>query len=187
MMWELFLIAGYAFLGGGIKYIDQAFDEDVFNKNLAYLLAVACGGLMGYLVAVDNISATIFLSLIVSLGIMHKIDNAAFYIGAVLVILIPMALTQSIMHLLWTALALLVLASLADEGINEIADRRQIVDGPLVKIAYYRPIMKIMIVALAVVGIIPWIYAVAFLAFDVAYTAIDIYSFRKMKRRHVTK
>ncbi|MFH1424387.1 MAG: hypothetical protein ABIG20_01765 [archaeon] len=177
MMWELFLIGSYAFLGGGIKYIDQVFDEEIFNKYCAYTLAVMCGGLMGYLVAIDNISATIFLSLILSLGIMRKIDNMAFYIGAIMVVLVPMAITHTIMSIIWTALGLLILASIADEGINEIIDRRQMVDGLFVKIAYYRPIMKLIVIALVIGGWFPLLYAIAFFAFDISYSMIEQYSF----------
>ena len=41
------LVSAYAFLGGAIKYIDQAYDEGIGSISLAKILAIASGLIMG--------------------------------------------------------------------------------------------------------------------------------------------
>ena len=76
------LIVFYAFLGGSIKYIDQAYDEKAFSIRSAKVLAVLAGVVMGYLMAQDSpFSTAFFAAMLISLVIARKIDNFAFAIG----------------------------------------------------------------------------------------------------------
>ena len=63
----LIIILGYAFLGGALKYIDQAYDEKVFSKKTANIVAVFCIMVMGYLMVTDAPSMMIFLGMIIAL------------------------------------------------------------------------------------------------------------------------
>jgi energy-converting hydrogenase Eha subunit C len=179
VIWGVVLVASFAFLGGGVKYIDQAFDEGIFNKKAAYALAVACGVVMGSLTAIDSLSATITLSLIISLAVTKKIDNIAFLLGALLVVSIPAITTQSILKINLLGLAVLTISSIGDEALNFVSDRCS--TGALAKFLHFRPVMKVAMLALVLYGMFPLVYFVAFIAFDISYPVVEYLSFRKAR------
>jgi hypothetical protein len=181
--WALALIAGYAFIGFGIKYIDQVFDEHVFSRKLAMLLAVLTGLVMGYFIAVDHYSAVIFVAIVLSVAIFRKVDNIAFYIGVLLVLVVPIALAVYRNHFEfnWLALGILTLSGFADELGNDLADAEKM-RGLGRKFFLYRFTMKLGMLVLTAYGFFPPIYFVAFLAFDTAYGAVDWYSMKVIKR-----
>ena len=59
-----FLLVLYPILGAGIKYIDDAFDEQIFSKRIALVLAPALGLLWAYAMIVDKASAVILLAIL---------------------------------------------------------------------------------------------------------------------------
>jgi hypothetical protein len=76
------LITLYAFLGGAIKFIDQAYDEKAFSVRAAKMVAVLAGVVMGYLMARDSpFSTAFFAAMLISLVLAKKIDNFAFAAG----------------------------------------------------------------------------------------------------------
>jgi hypothetical protein len=68
-----FFLLSYSILGAGIKYIDSAFDEKIFNKKLAMILAPFLGGLWAYTMFINPFSATILLFILLIL-FKKKID-----------------------------------------------------------------------------------------------------------------
>ena len=48
------LIFLYGFLGGSIKFIDQAYDEKLYPIKAARVLAVLSGAVMGFVMAKDS-------------------------------------------------------------------------------------------------------------------------------------
>ena len=182
--WQnLLFCLGYAFLGGGIKYIDQVFDEKMFSKPAAFVLSVLCGLLMGYLIAVDAPSATILISIVLGVAITKKIDNAAFYIGVLLVLGMPLLIRFSqsaFLSLDMFSIFFLTVAGLIDEWGNDEVDRWG-TNGIVKKFFYFRFTMKVMMAVLVFTGVFKPIYLVAFLAFDAAYGLVDWYSNRLLK------
>ena len=76
------LIVLFAFLGGAIKFIDQAYDEKAFSIRAAKVVAVMAGVVMGYLMARDSpFSTAFFAAMLISLVLAKKIDNFAFATG----------------------------------------------------------------------------------------------------------
>ena len=65
-------------LGGSSKYIDEAYDESIFNKKIALLLAAISMFLLVSLVYIDYISGIIFIAVAVGLLGSGKIDNLIF-------------------------------------------------------------------------------------------------------------
>ena len=111
------LIVFYAFLGGSIKYIDQAYDEKAFSIRSAKVLAVLAGVVMGYLMAQDSpFSTAFFAAMLISLVIARKIDNFAFAIGTVLAVVSFLALypTSHVTFLL-APIAVFLVAGFVDE------------------------------------------------------------------------
>ncbi|MBU1197986.1 hypothetical protein KJ765_05775 [Candidatus Micrarchaeota archaeon] len=183
---NLIFVLAYAFLGGGIKYIDQVFDEKIFNRKAAFILSILAGLIMGYLIAMDPPSATIFIAIVLGVAITKKIDNIAFYLGVLLVLAAPLffRLSQTgTIALDMFSIFFLTVAALIDEWGNDEVDRWNRVNGVVKKFFYYRFTMKIMMAALVLTGTFEMIYLIAFLAFDGAYGFVDWYSQRMIRNR----
>jgi len=170
----LIILAGYALLGAGIKYIDEAYDEHVFSKKIANVVAVLCIFIMGYLMLTDAPSMMIFLGMIIALILAKKIDNPAFYMGSAGVIPIPLIFNTSLNIELLPFLALM-LTGIMDEKGNDMADAKKI-KGVIRKFFKYRCAMKVGVLGLCVSGIFGFIYFIAFLMFDLMYYAVRVYS-----------
>jgi hypothetical protein len=185
---DLSILVIYFLLGAGIKYIDQAYDIRVFNKKTATIIAVPTGLLMAAIVIVDPPSATIFIAMALGLLVTKKIDNIAFQIGIVLVVLLPIFFVN-LMDVFWLPFSVLFLACLADEYGNDWSDKHYL--KKLAKkhhktlkrteltalIMRYRSVMKITIIGLVVTKQLAFIYLPAFLLFDLGYTLVERISF----------
>jgi len=170
------VVGSYALIGGGLKYIDQVYDVGVFNKQIAVILSVFVGILMGSLIALDSASAIILLGIIISAGIARKIDNSAFYTVALLSILIPMLLyfvpviPDHEFQINLLPLILIVFSGLLDEFLDEIGHRKKI------EIFKMRPFMKMMALLFCIFDIFSYLYLLAFITFDLAYICVGWYS-----------
>ena len=177
----LIIILTYAFIGGGLKYIDQVYDIHVFDDSIAWILSVLCGLLMGTLIALDSPSAIILLGIIISVGITRKIDNPPFYTVALLSIIIPIFLnfTSIISDYEFSInlipITFIITSGILDEFLDDMGDRKKI------KALTFRPFMKIMVLLLCIFNIFSYIYFLAFLAFDLAYIYVTWYSHRAVK------
>ncbi|MBN2251383.1 MAG: hypothetical protein JW724_04845 [Candidatus Altiarchaeota archaeon] len=188
---QLFIASSYLFLGGGIKYIDQAYDLGVFSKTKAKIVAVLCGILMGYLIVTDSPSMGIFLAMVLALAITRKIDNMAFYIGTGLVILLPVFFNGFI-NILWLPFGVLTVSGVLDELGNDWADKRinrRLVEFTLgngngrmtykfmEKFFFHRFSMKVAVMLLVFFSFMDLTYLLAFILFDLMYTLVEVYSF----------
>lgn len=193
---NLILIAGYALIGGLIKYIDQAFDLEIFNKKIATLLAIPTAILMGLFMALNDSSATIFFAVVLGVALTRKIDNIAFQTGLFFLILAPIIFSEYV-KIQWLPFALLLSAGVADEYTSDWADlkikKRTFDEAMNIKtptnarqkilemLFEHRVIMKIMVFLLVITGVFKPVYIIAFLAFDFSYKAIEIYSIQLKK------
>jgi len=82
-----FFFLAYFLLGGGIKYIDAAFDDKVFKKRNAIIIAPFLGILWSYTMLINEISASILLAVLIAVLIKGKIDNMAHLIGLITIII----------------------------------------------------------------------------------------------------
>ncbi len=186
--YDLLIISSYALLGAGIKYIDQAYDLKTFSKKKANIAAILCGLMMSYLVITDPPSTAIFLAMITALLLTKKIDNAAFYLGMAIVIALFL-LYANLAEMNVLPFAVLTLSGIIDEAGNDWTDKRinrrdfgiYANNDPLhymfIELFFeYRLAMKCAVLALAAAAVIPWAYFFAFMAFDLSYLSIDLYS-----------
>lgn len=176
---SILLVASYAFIGGGLKYIDQVYDANIFDKRLAWFLAIACGLLMGILIGSDIPSAIILLGIILSVGITGKIDNPAFGLVALLSLSIPLILGHPVsvmgepaIYINLYLLAITIGMGAFDELLDWIGDKKNI------KILTTRPLMKIFVFILSFFNIFSYLYLLAMLSFDSAYILVEHYSHR---------
>jgi hypothetical protein len=127
---NFYILWGYMVLGGSSKYIDEVYDESIFNKKIALFLAVISMFLLVSLVFLDYISGIIFLGVAVGLVAAGKIDNLIFrlltvslFICAVWRLLnFPVGInfsSQSTGLFIFLALAF---SSFADECLNDFSD-----------------------------------------------------------------
>ncbi len=178
-VWAALLLAAYAFIGAAVKYVDQAYDEGVFQKRTALALAILAGLAMGTLIAADAYSAIIFVAVVLAVAVSRKIDNIAFLIGTLTVLVAPLLYLTwvSKVTIAWFPLFALSLAGLFDEWGNDLYDAHRI-RGLVGKFFAYRFTMKCALVFLVFGGFFPFVYLVAFLAFDTAYSGVEWYSLR---------
>lgn len=184
---SLVIIGSYMFLGGGIKYIDQAYDLRVFSKRRANIIAILCGIIMAYLIITDPSSIEIFLALIIALAITRKIDNIAFYIGTGIALLLPI-IFGSVINIQWIPFGILIFSGILDELGNDWADNRKNkrlaknlknedkIEDFAEKFFLNRFSMKIAIGLLVILSFFDVLYLYAFVLFDLTYLLMDVYS-----------
>jgi hypothetical protein len=174
-----FLLLSYPILGAGIKYIDDAFDEKLFNRRFALALAPLLAILWAYTMLIDQVSATILLAILCGVLLKGKIDNYAHLTGlAIILVIILLAGVK----LLFLPLVFLAAAALLDEIGNDIIDEKK---GHINKekrshrfIMYFfdqRWAMKLAILFTVVMGVVPLYFFLAIVLFDAAYLVVRWY------------
>ncbi len=181
-----FFLLSYSILGAGIKYIDSAFDEKIFNKKLAMILAPFLGGLWAYTMFINPFSATILLSILLGVILKGKIDNIAHMSGVA--VIIPVILLLGI-ELLIIPLIFLAAAAVLDELGNDYIDEhpKNFSKNKITTFIDYffdqRWLLKTSILFLAVLGHIPYYFFIAMIFFDYSYLAVRYISEVKQGKR----
>jgi len=167
----------YAFLGGSIKFIDQAYDEQAFSVRTANIVAVMAGLIMGYLMANDSpFSTAFFAAMLISLVMARKIDNRAFMLGTVLAVAGFLAFYphSEVLWMPWP-IAAFVAAGFVDEVADGMVDRYGI-DGCLRMFLNYRPFSDIALFAMILAGTFQWVYLLPYFSFTFSYLLVERYS-----------
>ncbi len=166
----LLLISSYAFLGGTIKYIDQAYDEGIGSLKAAKPLAVVSGILMGVVMVIDGgFSTAFFLAMLISLVITKKIDNQSFMIGT-MTGLATFLVGGSVwgMDIMPLPLVVFIIAGIVDELADALAHDRNLGRAAGLFL-HYRPFSDIALVALIVAAPFEWTYLAPYFAFTLSY------------------
>jgi hypothetical protein len=176
---QIATILAFAVIGAGLKYIDDAFDEDKFSKKIAVLIApiivmVACT------VAIkDTASRTILFSILLSVLIGGKVDNLIFKVSSIaflLLLSLPSFYLYGTMDFFWIALIIITITGVIDEKGNDYVDENK--TNKLTHFFFeHRFSMKIGMLTVCVFQFLGWLYLFAFLAFDGAYESIRIYGY----------
>ncbi len=168
---QIAIILAFAIIGAGLKYIDDAFDEDTFSKKKAIVIAPIIVLIWICLSLFDSVSATILFSILFAVLLTGKIDNLIFKVSTIALISI-LFLTQ-MLNLLWIPLVILILMGVADEKGNDYVDNHATLK--LVEFFFsYRFCMKMGLLSLCILTLLPWLYLLAFLAHDGAYESVRI-------------
>ncbi|MFH1228814.1 MAG: hypothetical protein V1678_00120 [Candidatus Aenigmatarchaeota archaeon] len=174
MLNDLFLLFSYLVIGSGLKYIDQAYDKRLFSRHKANMVGILVGILGGYLIISDSISTMILVSIIIGNAILKKIDNAGFYISVISLIIFT-ALFGSFIGMEWNVFGFFIIFALLDQYGDDWREKRKI-SKMLNFFLHYGFIWKIGALAAAVLNWIPWIYFLAILVLDAAYSYVEVYS-----------
>ncbi|WP_457556383.1 hypothetical protein [Candidatus Pyrohabitans sp.] len=162
-------LAAYALIGGGLKYIDDAFDEGLHSRKIASLMAPVLVATWISLSVLDPYSATILTAVLLGVLFSGKIDNMIFTASSVAIILTVVLLSRD--NILLFPLAVLTLFGIIDEKGNDYVDRHR-TSGFLRFFFAHRCALKLALLALCLASIIPITYFFAFLCFDLAYDAV---------------
>jgi hypothetical protein len=175
---EIMMIAIlYAFLGGAIKFIDQAYDEKAFSIRAANIVAVMSGLIMGYLMAKDSpFSTAFYAAMLISLVMARKIDNRAFALGTILAVaaLVAFYPSSEVQWMVWPIVGFLV-AGFVDEVADGWVDRYNL-EGGLQMFLNYRPFSDIALFAMMLAGMFPWVYLLPYFGFTFSYLLVERYS-----------
>lgn len=135
---------------------------------------------------VDKYASTVLLAILLGVFFKGKIDNRAHLFGAIVIILFILFFRIDVMYI---PLIALFISGILDEVGNDFVDKRNYPSNvfykPLKYFFEYRFMMKVMVIAIAVIGIFPYYIAVAFLLFDGSYHIVDHYG--KAKSAHISK
>ncbi len=172
-----FLLASFAFLGAGLKYIDCVYDEGVFDKRVAAILGLICGLLGGYVMATDATSSSIGIAVIVGVAVTRKIDTSVFMVATVVAFAIPIFLANSVV-LNWLPIAALIFGGVIDEIGNNQSDLGLINSRFWKTFFHFRFSMQAVMLLLVAFGVFAPIYFLAFLMFDLFYHLVGGYANR---------
>lgn len=176
------LLAAYALIGGGLKYIDDAFDEGVHSRRLASVLAIILVVLWIALSALDPYSATILTAVLLGVLFSGKIDNWVFTASTGAIVLTVVLLARE--NLLLLPLALLTIFGIIDEKGNDYVDRNK-TSAALRFFFAHRFALKLALLALCIASLLPFAYFIAFLCFDIAYDTVGFIG--KLKRVEIKR
>ncbi|MEH2057206.1 MAG: hypothetical protein V7K97_13815 [Nostoc sp.] len=174
------IISAFAFIGGGFKYIDQAYDAGVFSKEVAWIIACCVGVVMGVVMGVDSYSAELLLAIVIGVTFMSKFDNWPFRIMGLIALLLPGILGTilsdfRLLKVQWLSLGILTCAAVLDEYLDTFSNQKKF------RIFEYRPILEIVTLLAVIVGFLPLQTYLSLLAFDLAYNAVKVISNKLVK------
>ena len=175
----LFLLY-FGILGAGIKYIDSAYDDKIFSKKIALVLAPLLGALWAYTMLINPVAATILLAVVIGVLFKGKIDNVAHLAGLLVIFAI---IFFAGVQLMIVPLVFLGIAALLDEVGNDFVDKRksklnmnQFSHRFVVSFFDQRWVLKVAILVLSLVGVIPLVFFLAMVSFDYSYIGVRVYS-----------
>ena len=173
----LLLLMSFAFLGGAIKYIDQAYDESAFSIRSANVLAVLAGLLMGFLMAADSpFSTAFFISMLISLSVAKKVDNLAFVAGSLIAVASFILLSsQYSIAVLVMPIVIFLVTGLLDEIMDGLAHKRNLT-GWAERFITYRPFSDFAMVGMILLGWFSWVCLLLYLCFTAAYMIVEFVS-----------
>jgi len=161
-------LGAFMLIGGGIKYIDDAFDEGIHSRKLAAALAPLVLLVWLWVSARDSHAATLLAAVLLGVLLSGKIDNAVFALSSLVILLGMFMLAREIMLL---PLAVLTAMAVLDERGNDLADAGRL-PFFLIPVFAYRMVMKLGVLVLGILEMLPMVYFLVFLGFDLAYEAV---------------
>jgi len=159
--WALVVLFGLA--GFTLKLSDYTGERS--RGTTPFLIAGACGLILGALISESPFSSSIVIGIIIGVGLSRKIDRRNLVFGLAMT-----AFSALLLGLQVPAVWLLVVVALAS-FLDELSHERLATRGGAGWLFRYRPILKAAIVVSAIALALPWVYAVAFLFFDLSYDA----------------
>ncbi|KAA0004716.1 MAG: hypothetical protein FE038_01860 [Thermoplasmata archaeon] len=175
-----FIFLSYLLLGGGLKYIDDAFDKKSFNKKKGLVLAPFLGLLWAFTMIGNPFSATVLLAVVLGVLSKGKIDNPAHVFGFIVILMTIIFIRIDILVL---PLVFLSAAAIVDEAGNDVTgyDKR-IKRSKKFRHKFFvyffgrRYLLKVALLYLVLINVFPMYLLIALILFDEAYLIVEMYS-----------
>ena len=168
------LISSYAFIGGGIKYLDQIVDQPHLNRKkpwTLWLLTLSLIIITTLVVFFDYFTAILAIALLLGLLLTRKVDNKYFVVIALTVLPIGIWIFLQLPPVfLLVSLIPLILAAIIDELLHEVATTLS--SSNVRWILAHRPVLKCTVIILPFFGLLSFIHTIAFWMFDIAYDGV---------------
>ena len=168
------LISSYAFIGGGIKYLDQIVDQPHLNRKkpwTLWLLSLSLIIITTLVVFFDYFTAILAIALLLGLLLTRKVDNKYFVVIALTVLPIGIWIFLQLPPVfLLVSLIPLILAAIIDELLHEVATTLS--SSNVRWILAHRPVLKCTVIILPFFGLLSFIHTIAFWMFDIAYDGV---------------
>jgi hypothetical protein len=164
----------YIFIGGAMKFVDQAYDEGEWSLKGAFYLAIVLGLTMGLVAATDAFSTAFFWAMFVSLILARKVDNAAFLACSIVAIatFASVALLEGGVVFLPLAFLAFMVAGFVDEVADGYAHRKEM--GPWIGVfLHYRPFSDLAAILLVIAGVFPVECLLLYFAFTLSYNLVE--------------
>lgn len=136
---------------------------------LGFFFAGVCGILFGVLISESEFSSAIILGIIIGTAAAGKINRPNLVFG-VIVIAVTIFMAGYATPLMWFLLTVTFFAFLDEVGHDRFMGLR----GLIASFFHYRCGLKLTVSLLAVLGLLPYLYAGGFLTFDLTYDAAAI-------------
>jgi hypothetical protein len=164
-------VAAFALIGGGIKYIDEAFDEKIYSQKIATAIAAILLVLWIGISILDTAAATILLAVLLGVLFTGKIDNTVFG-ASTSAIVASLAFLEKIIFL---PLLALTFTGIIDEKGNDYVDSHK-TNKIIAFFFLHRFTMKVGLLTLSLAGVFALEYLLAFLFFDISYDTVGFFS-----------
>jgi len=185
------VIISFYLIGAGLKFVDDAYDRNRFSRNAAYFVLVGGAFLAVALAWLDIWAASIFLALLIAVALTGKVNQRLFLIPALVFFFFLLAFGK-LSQLHWAFVALAATAALADELGAEFAKRHleklrspetsaqrwETARAVALQILRNRFIALSVLLVLALVQWLPFLYWFAWVALDFGYTVVEAISNR---------
>lgn len=173
LLYPLALIASYALIGAGIKYLDQQTDLATTHKMGSWLLTLSLGLLVNIWSLFDAFTAILAIALVFGLLGARKIDNIYFIVLAIISLPVCLITLLQLNLFLFTlpVLLTLILPVILDELLHSLAPRVHY--SALQSILRHRPLLKIVVLVLPFFGLLTFVHTIAFWSFDIAYDLVN--------------
>lgn len=161
----------FFFVGSGVKYIDAAYDDELFTKSHTILLSLALGGLVGLLMISNHDLLLVSLSLLIGVASTGKLDILPFRLLSIfclLIVLVFVRLSPSLGGPDWGMISLLAVAAAIDEIGNDTADSK-VLTGWLRLFFLNRGFLKLSAILLLTLHYISTTLILALFSFDLGY------------------
>ena len=178
--WQVFIgfmiVLIYAILGAGIKYVDDAFDEEIFDKRKAIIAAPLLGLLWVFGMTFNPVSAAMLGAVFLAVAIKLKIDSLGHMLGALMIAVPAIVLFYfGFISFAFIPLVVLTIAGLFDEILRDFLRGNYVKSHLLYRFLRGRYLVDIACFALALFGFIHWYWFLAFYIFGLAYNGLTRY------------
>ncbi len=167
----IYFIISFILFGVGVKLIDDIFDKKISKEWVAIVLAPLVGILWAISMASSPAAASILAAILIAAVLKGKINNIGHQIG-LLTILVILFFSEFV-QFLWIPLIVISLAAISDEIGHDFVEKNKKINKVANYFFQYRFAMKLAVFLFALFNYFGWIFFFAFMAFDIAYVAIE--------------